>query len=177
MPRVWLPADFLADVPDRVYLAPALQAMDGQEALQVVSEEDQLPDVILLDVMMPGMSGYEVGSNWNAREVGERGARTSQQCRCWARGKAELSILSRTGLQVCRRLRELYPLSCIPVIMISAKSKEEHIVEGLAAGSNDYVVKPFGRQVRQAEQEARLRLFRRAVLGFCFVRATYGPVP
>jgi DNA-binding response OmpR family regulator len=36
---------------------------------------------------------------------------------------------------VCRKLRELYPLSCIPIIMVSAKSKEEHIVEGLAAGS------------------------------------------
>jgi DNA-binding response OmpR family regulator len=29
--------------------------------------------------------------------------------------------------------------------MVSAKSKEENIVEGLVAGSNDYLVKPFGR--------------------------------
>ncbi|KXZ54193.1 hypothetical protein GPECTOR_5g288 [Gonium pectorale] len=94
-----------------------LQAMDGQEALQVLTEEERLPDVILLDVMMPGMSGYEV----------------------------------------CRKLREMYPLSCIPVIMISAKSKEEHIVEGLAAGSNDYVVKPFGRQEILARIAAHLR--------------------
>ncbi|GFR47594.1 hypothetical protein Agub_g9328 [Astrephomene gubernaculifera] len=94
-----------------------LQAMDGQEALKVLTEEERLPDVILLDVMMPGMSGYEV----------------------------------------CRKLREMYPLSCIPVIMISAKSKEEHIVEGLAAGSNDYVVKPFGRQEILARIAAHLR--------------------
>ncbi|GIL69952.1 hypothetical protein Vretimale_10018 [Volvox reticuliferus] len=94
-----------------------LQAMDGQEALQVLTSEERLPDVILLDVMMPGMSGYEV----------------------------------------CRKLREMYPLSCIPVIMISAKSKEEHIVEGLAAGSNDYVVKPFGRQEILARIAAHLR--------------------
>lgn len=91
--------------------------MDGQEALKVLTEEERLPDVILLDVMMPGMSGYEV----------------------------------------CRKLREMYPLSCIPVIMISAKSKEEHIVEGLAAGSNDYVVKPFGRQEILARIAAHLR--------------------
>lgn len=49
--------------------------------------------------------------------------------------------------QVCRKVRELYPNSCMPVIMISAKNKEENIVEGLASGSNDYVSKPFGRQV------------------------------
>lgn len=36
------------------------QAMDGQEALKLLAEEEMLPDVILLDVMMPGMSGYEV---------------------------------------------------------------------------------------------------------------------
>eukprot|EP00798_Chlamydomonas_sp_ICE-L_P011401 gene11401-12104_t len=43
-----------------------------------------------------------------------------------------------------RTLRKMHPLACIPVIMVSAKSKEEHIVEGLGAGCNDYVVKPLG---------------------------------
>ncbi|KPA14654.1 chemotaxis protein CheY [Candidatus Magnetomorum sp. HK-1] len=33
-------------------------AMDGESALEYISEE--LPDLILLDIMMPGMSGYEV---------------------------------------------------------------------------------------------------------------------
>ena len=51
----------------------------------------------------------------------------------------------------------MYPTSCVPIIMISAKSKEEHIVEGLVAGSNDYVVKPFGRQEILARISAHLR--------------------
>jgi PleD family two-component response regulator len=42
--------------------------------------------------------------------------------------------------QVCRELLNRYPLACIPVIMISAKSNEENIVEGLNSGSVDYVV-------------------------------------
>ncbi|GAX76782.1 hypothetical protein CEUSTIGMA_g4228.t1 [Chlamydomonas eustigma] len=94
-----------------------LQAMDGQEALNILSSLEMLPDVILLDVMMPGMSGYEV----------------------------------------CRKIQELYPLNCLPIIMVSAKSKEENIVEGLVAGSNDYLVKPFGRKEILARIQAHLR--------------------
>lgn len=35
------------------------QAMDGFEALEHM-QNNPMPDLILLDVMMPGMSGYEV---------------------------------------------------------------------------------------------------------------------
>lgn len=34
--------------------------MDGQSALDLLASRDYLPDLVLLDVMMPGMSGYEV---------------------------------------------------------------------------------------------------------------------
>lgn len=80
--------------------------MDGMEALALLETMDELPDIILLDVMMPGMSGYEV----------------------------------------CAKLRTMPPFDCVPIIMLSAKSKVENVVQGLHAGSNDYVAKPFGRQ-------------------------------
>ena len=37
------------------------QAMDGDEALEYLEKATLLPDIILLDVMMPAMSGFEVG--------------------------------------------------------------------------------------------------------------------
>ncbi len=37
-----------------------VQAMDGLEALEYLEKADSLPDIVLLDVMMPGLSGYEV---------------------------------------------------------------------------------------------------------------------
>jgi len=48
--------DILVDTLGEIYDVSV--AMDGQSALEVVAEEP--PDLILLDVMMPGMDGYEV---------------------------------------------------------------------------------------------------------------------
>ncbi len=50
-----------------------LVARDGDEALQLVS--DHLPDAILLDIMMPGVDGYEVcktvksNPKWNHAKI------------------------------------------------------------------------------------------------------------
>lgn len=41
-------------------------AMDGETALEIVDEER--PDLVLLDIMMPGMDGYEVLSRIRQKE-------------------------------------------------------------------------------------------------------------
>jgi DNA-binding response OmpR family regulator len=43
-------------------------------------------------------------------------------------------------------LREEPDFRATPIIMISAKTMEQHVVEGLKSGANDYMTKPFGRQ-------------------------------
>jgi two-component system, OmpR family, response regulator MprA len=62
------------------------------------------------------------------------------------------------GLEVCRRLRSSG--SRLPVLMLTARDAVENRVEGLDAGADDYVVKPFALE----ELLARIRaLLRRAV--------------
>jgi PleD family two-component response regulator len=44
-------------------------------------------------------------------------------------------------MQVCKKVREQYSASVLPVIMVSAKSQEGDVVKGLKAGANDYLTK------------------------------------
>jgi PleD family two-component response regulator len=74
---------------------------DGNEALRRMASER--PDLVLLDVMMPHMDGYEV----------------------------------------CRKMREDFTLSQVPVIILSAKGDQNDKVHGLEHGANDYLVKPY----------------------------------
>ena len=55
------------------------------------------------------------------------------------------------GLEVCRRLRAIRPK--LQILLLTARSEEVHAVDGLDAGADDYVAKPF----RLAELLARVR--------------------
>ncbi len=79
-------------------------AADGPQALAILQRE--LPDLILLDVMMPGMDGYAV----------------------------------------LERIRAEGRTHHLPVIMLTAKGEKSHVLQGLGAGANDYIVKPFARE-------------------------------
>ena len=50
-----------------------------------------------------------------------------------------------SGLQLIRKLRESVRDSYTYILMITAMDRKENIVEGLEAGADDYVVKPFDR--------------------------------
>lgn len=45
------------------------------------------------------------------------------------------------GIEVCRRIRVTW--GALPVIMLTALGEEEHRIEGLEIGADDYLVKPF----------------------------------
>lgn len=61
------------------------------------------------------------------------------------------------GFSVCRRIRETSEIASTPVIMLTARSDEGDIVRGLECGADDYVTKPFSRQVLLARMRAVLR--------------------
>jgi len=61
------------------------------------------------------------------------------------------------GLELCRMLREDPRTRGIPVIMLTAKSEEPDRVQGLEAGADDYLAKPFSPRELIARVKAVLR--------------------
>ena len=93
----------------------AVHAADARAALVAIS--DAPPDLILLDWMLPGM----------------------------------------TGLELARRLRSEERTKEVPIIMLTARGEEVDRVNGLEAGVDDYVVKPFSMRELVARIKAVLR--------------------
>jgi DNA-binding response OmpR family regulator len=60
------------------------------------------------------------------------------------------------GLEVCRLLKASANFKSIPIILLSAKGSVDHRVEGLQAGADDYLAKPFS--VAELLQRLRSRV-------------------
>jgi DNA-binding response OmpR family regulator len=63
------------------------------------------------------------------------------------------------GVDLCRRVRQLPHGQLAYIILLTAKTEKNDIVEGLSAGANDYVSKPFSAE----ELQARIRVGQRVV--------------
>ncbi len=95
-----------------------VEAEDGEQALSLI--EQHVFDVVLLDAMMPGLSGNDV----------------------------------------LGRIRAKYSAAVLPVIMVTARTESENVVESLQLGANDYITKPVDFAValaRVTKQVARRR--------------------
>ncbi len=90
---------------------------DGREGLSL-AKNGQF-DLILLDIMLPGIDGYEI----------------------------------------CNQVRDLDPEQ--PIVMLTARTSDDEIIEGLRLGADDYVGKPFSVQQLVLRIEAVLRRSRR----------------
>ena len=69
----------------------------------------------------------------------------------------DLMLPGKDGLDVCREIRRTPSVATTPIVMLTAKSAEEDVVRGLELGADDYITKPFSRQVLIARVKAALR--------------------
>jgi DNA-binding response OmpR family regulator len=66
----------------------------------------------------------------------------------------DLMLPDLSGEEVCRRIRVK---SRVPIIMLTAKSDESDLLDGLELGADDYLTKPFSLKELYARMEAVLR--------------------
>ncbi|MCK5740093.1 response regulator [bacterium] len=92
---------------------------EGDAALKAIL--DNPPDLILLDLMLPGL----------------------------------------TGLDIARIIRKDKHTKNIPIIMITARTEEMDVLQGLEMGADDYITKPFRPREVVARVKAQLRRYHR----------------
>ena len=90
-------------------------ANSGVQALELL--EKRIPDLLILDIIMPGMD----------------------------------------GITICRRLRANPRYITLPILFLTAKGSTDDVVDGLDAGADDYVVKPFELAELRARVHALIR--------------------
>lgn len=56
---------------------------------------------------------------------------------------ADIMMPIMSGIGLCKELKENEVTNHIPVVMLTARGKEHHQIEGLEVGANDYISKPF----------------------------------
>lgn len=96
-----------------------ITASGGRHALKILEEAGAEGfDLIILDVVMPGISGYEV----------------------------------------CRTIRGKYNLVDLPVLILTSNNRQSDILAGFEAGTNDYLLKPFGKKELLARVNALIML-------------------
>jgi phosphate regulon transcriptional regulator PhoB len=69
----------------------------------------------------------------------------------------DLMLPAIDGFEVCKRLKQQQSTSAVPIIILSAKSRETDKVVGLELGADDYVTKPFSPRELLARIKAVLR--------------------
>ena len=99
------------------------------------------------------LEGYDVELAADGQEALDRLENESEQ----APDAVLLDVLmpALDGLEVCRRLRRTG--STLPILMLTARAEVENRVEGLDAGADDYVTKPFALEELLARLRALLR--------------------
>ncbi|MEP2771686.1 MAG: response regulator [Fulvivirga sp.] len=71
---------------------------------------------------------------------------------------SDLMMPVKDGMVLCQTIKEDERTSHIPIILLTAKAGDEHVVAGLETGADDYIVKPFSNDVLKVKVEKLIEL-------------------
>lgn len=79
------------------------------------------------------------------------------------------------GDELCRRIKSDFATSHIPVILLTAKTEKDAILEGLESGADDYLTKPFDTEILKTKIKGVLQ--NRKIMREYFLSHSLSPVP
>lgn len=126
---------------------------EKKERILIVEDEMDINGLLRLQVESMGHKGDSVSSGEEALDLLSE--------RTYSLMILDWMLPGLSGIEVTRRIRKKSSFKNIPILMLSAKSDPENIVEGLEVGVDDYVTKPFRPEVLKARITALLRRAKR----------------
>ncbi|MBO7206161.1 MAG: response regulator transcription factor [Kiritimatiellae bacterium] len=120
------------------------------ESIVIIEDDSAIRSI--LSITLKG-AGYPIVKE---AESGDEGLRLVKELKP-SLVLLDLMLPGIDGFTVCKKIRESAETASTPVIMLTARSEEEDIVRGLECGADDYITKPFSRQVLLARIRAVLR--------------------
>ena len=109
----------------------------SEEKLRILMADDEanitnMAGTVLFD------AGYDVITSSNGLDAFEKAVLE----------KPDLIILDRNmpgmdGIEVCKKIRDTKGISGTPIVFLTGREDEKEILEGIRAGAEDYITKPF----------------------------------
>lgn len=117
----------------------------------IVEDEKDISDILSIQLKSKGHSPHVISNGQEALEFIQN-----------QEDQIDLFILDRmlpeiSGLEICKFLRMFKKTKEFPILMLTAMTRPEDIVEGLDAGADDYVTKPFDMNILFARVRVLLR--------------------
>lgn len=131
--------------------------MSQKPHILIVEDEHDIAQILQMQLQSKGFEVTVIHDGLEALE-----AIQSQDALAKLKKEVDLFILDRmlprkNGIEICQFLRIYKKTKTTPILMVTALANPDHIVEGLDAGADDYVTKPFDLNVVLARVRSLLR--------------------
>lgn len=123
--------------------------MNQDIRILIVEDEEDIRELIKLQLEL---QNYSVDAVSNATE-----ALTKLKSESYQLVLIDRMLPDMSGLTLCQKLRQIPEKNQLPIIMVTALSEPQNIIEGLDAGADDYITKPFDISILHARVRAQLR--------------------
>ncbi|MDP7319789.1 MAG: response regulator transcription factor [Bacteriovoracaceae bacterium] len=123
--------------------------MSQNTRILVIEDDKDISEVLKLQLQLQNYTPIITGSLYEAKNYFDDSS-------------IHLFLIDRmlpdsSGLEICKYLRSNSIHAKTPIILITAMAEAQNIIEGLDAGANDYITKPFDINILQARVRAQLR--------------------